>query len=75
MEIITAAWCKMCHRLYFVHPGELDTGRCVNHRCNRDCERCPFPDCIVEDENEDEIVAARQRDSVARAERRRAARI
>ena len=30
--------------------------------CNRDCFNCPFPDCVCDDESQDDIDAAERRD-------------
>lgn len=58
-------WCKQCGSIYFIRPWS--GGLCDDcQRCDRDCENCKFPDCIMDDVTEEELVAANRRDKDAR---------
>lgn len=66
-RVLRLAWCKECGRLRWVE--DLTGGRCNNCRCDRDCEYCVLPDCIVDDVSEEEAAAADRRDKRAKKEK------
>lgn len=68
MKKLTLSWCTKCGRIYWV--TENSNGLCAECSCNRDCEHCPYPDCIVDSETQDEIEAAEMRDRKVKKERK-----